>query len=83
MHIFIAVPFRKFELEEIFSTPGALNACTQQHLAEYLNRHLQGDLESVLQGGRRHERRGTERRRTLALRLSHRPGKAVQRLGQK
>ncbi len=37
----------RFELGQIVSTPGALDACTREHLSRCLARHLTGDWGCV------------------------------------
>src|SRR5580658_1026855 len=37
------VPVRLFELGQIVSTPGALEACSPEHMRECLARHIRGD----------------------------------------
>ena len=37
----------RFELGQIVSTPGALDACTREHLTRCLTRHLTGDWGCV------------------------------------
>ena len=37
------IPHRKFELGQVVSTPGALEACTPDYLAKCLTRHASGD----------------------------------------
>ena len=44
MKITIALPTKaKFDLGQVVSTPGALNACSIDHLTECLVRHVSGD----------------------------------------
>jgi len=37
------VPVKLFELGEIVSTPGALEACSPEYMHECLSRHIRGD----------------------------------------
>lgn len=43
MQILFVIPHRLFPLGDIVSTPGALEACTAEHLADCLRRHASGD----------------------------------------
>ncbi len=43
MEIFVVTESRKFELGQIVSTPGALESCSPEYLAECLARHARGD----------------------------------------
>ena len=48
MQIIVAVAGRpRFSLGQIVSTPGALKACSPEHLAICLNRHASGDWGAV------------------------------------
>ena len=47
MKTVIVVPHRLFDLGNIVSTPGALNACSKEHLAKCLTRHASGDWGEV------------------------------------
>ena len=47
MKIVIAIPNQKFALGQIVSTPGALEACSPDYLAECLTRHASGDWGCV------------------------------------
>jgi hypothetical protein len=37
------VPLKLFELGQIVSTPGALDACSREYMNECLTRHIRGD----------------------------------------
>ena len=41
------ITFGKFRLGQIVSTPGAIHACSAEHLAACLARHVQGDWGNV------------------------------------
>jgi hypothetical protein len=43
MNTIVAVAHRKFDLGQIVSTPGTMNACSPDYLAECLARHARGD----------------------------------------
>jgi hypothetical protein len=43
MKIVIVTPHRLFELGQVVSTPGAMEACSPEHLATCLRRHASGD----------------------------------------
>ena len=37
------IPVKLFELGQVVSTPGALEACSREHLSACLTRHIRGD----------------------------------------
>ena len=41
------VPVKLFELGQIVSTPGAMDACTPEYMRECLGRHIRGDWGTV------------------------------------
>ncbi len=47
MKTVLFIPHKLFELGEIVSTPGALEACSPEHLAHCLSRHATGDWGKV------------------------------------
>jgi hypothetical protein len=43
----LTVPFHRFDLGRIVTTPGALSACTLHHMEKCLARHVSGDSGDV------------------------------------
>jgi hypothetical protein len=44
-----AVPVRLFDLGQVVATPGAIEACSPEHLQACLSRHVRGDWGNVCQ----------------------------------
>ena len=47
------VPAKLFDLGQIVSTPGALEACSREYLSECLTRHVRGDWGVVAEEDRK------------------------------
>jgi predicted transcriptional regulator len=66
MKIVVAAAPRRFALGRIVSTPGALEACSAEYLAQRLSRHGRGDWGVVWHKGERLRRARIERGLTLS-----------------
>ncbi len=73
----------RFELGQIVSTPGALGACSREHMSRCLARHLTGDWGCVDAEDAETNNEALVLRLSHPLRLPHRPREAVRRFREK